>query len=101
MAAQGRAILELGEAGLSGRAPADWLAQMERAAVALAEQRRQARPIVLKETADGQGGPAQALEILDAMRWLDRGGYHTWRICNYLGGAGKPESALTDANPEE
>jgi phosphate:Na+ symporter len=96
MAAQGRAILELGEAGLPGRAPGDWLAQMERAAAALAEQRRQARPVVLKETADGQGGPAQALEILDAMRWLDRGGYHAWRICNYLGGAGKPESSPSD-----
>jgi phosphate:Na+ symporter len=63
MAAQGRAILELGETGLSGRAPADWLAQMERAAAASAKQRRQARPIVLKQTADGQDGPAHALEI--------------------------------------
>jgi phosphate:Na+ symporter len=93
MAAQGRVILELGEAGLQGRAPADWLAQVEQAAAALADQRRQERPAVLRQTADGEGEPATALEVLDAMRWLDRGGYHTWRICNYLGGDGKPESS--------
>jgi phosphate:Na+ symporter len=93
MAAQGRVILELGEAGLQGRAPADWLAQEEQAAAALADQRRQERPAVLRQTADGEGEPATALEVLDAMRWLDRGGYHTWRICNYLGGDGKPESS--------
>lgn len=45
--------------------------------------------MVLEQTADGQGVPAKALEILDAMRWLDRVGYHTWRICNYLGGGGQ------------
>lgn len=96
MVAQTRAILELGEAGLAGRAPADWLAQMERAAAVLAEQRRQERPVVLRQTADGQGDPNHALETLDAMRWLDRVGYHTWRVCNYLGGDGKPESAPAD-----
>lgn len=96
MAAQARAILELSETGLSGRAAEDWLAQVERAAAALAEQRRQERPVVLKQTADGQGGPAKALEILDAMRWLDRVGYHTWRIGNYLGGDGKTEAAPAD-----
>lgn len=92
LAAQGRNILELGEAGLKGRPSADWLAQVERAAARLAERRRQERPAVLKQTADGQGEPIKALEILDAMRWLDRVGYHTWRICNYLGGDGKPEA---------
>jgi phosphate:Na+ symporter len=93
MAAQGRVILEWGEAGLQGRASEDWLAQLEQAAVTLADQRRQGRLVVLKQTADGQGEPGTALEVLDAMRWLDRGGYHTWRICNYLGGYGHPESS--------
>ena len=96
MAAQGRAVLELGEAGLSGRAPADWLARMERAAAALAEQQGRERPAVLQQMAGGQGGPAKALEILDAMRWLDRVGYHTWRICHYLGGDSQKASAPAD-----
>lgn len=86
-------ILELGAAGLAGRAPADWLAQVERAAADLAGQRRTERPVVLRQTADGQGGPNHALETLDAMRWLDRVGYHAWRVCNYVGGDGKPESS--------
>jgi len=50
-----------------------------------------------KQTASGKGDPAQALEVLDEMRWLDRVGYHTWRIGNYLGGDGKPEKSPLDA----
>jgi phosphate:Na+ symporter len=92
MAAQVRTILELSAAGLQGKAPADWVTQVERGAAALAELRRQERPAVLRQTADGRGEPVKALEILDVMRWLDRVGYHTWRICNYLGGDGRPEA---------
>lgn len=87
----GRAILELAEAGLHGRAPAGWLDQVERQAAALADGRRSGRPLVLKQTAAAGGDPARALEVLDAMRWLDRVGYHAWRICNYLGGDGREE----------
>jgi hypothetical protein len=39
-----------------------------------------------------RGRRTEVLEVLDAMRWLERVGYHTWRISNYLGGAGKPET---------
>ncbi|HEY9170958.1 MAG TPA: hypothetical protein VI136_01595, partial [Verrucomicrobiae bacterium] len=53
--------------------------------------RRSGRPLVLKRTAAAGGDPARALEVLDAMRWLDRVGYHAWRICNYLGGDGREE----------
>jgi phosphate:Na+ symporter len=28
--------------------------------------------------------PEDILERLDAMRWLDRVGYHAWRICYHL-----------------
>ncbi|MCW5554289.1 MAG: Na/Pi cotransporter family protein [Verrucomicrobiae bacterium] len=96
LAAHGRRILELGEAGLRGSSADDWLVQVERAAAGLADLRRQERPTVLKQTADGQGEPVRALEMLDAMRWLDRVGYHTWRICNYLSGDGKPEVSPAD-----
>jgi phosphate:Na+ symporter len=87
----GREILELGHAGLHDGATPQWLAQVHQQAAALADLRRAGRPLVLKQTAEGRGDPAKALEVLDAMRWLDRVGYHTWRICNYLGGDGQPQ----------
>ena len=49
------------------------------------ELRRNERPMVLQQTATGAAAPARALDLLDAMRWLDRLGYHTWCICHYLG----------------
>jgi hypothetical protein len=37
------------------------------------------------------------------MRWLDRLGYHTWRICHYLGsdGPAKPAQAAADAQLDD
>jgi phosphate:Na+ symporter len=96
LVARTRAILELSEAGMRGATAADWLPQVEQAAASLAEQRRLERPVVLRETADGSGDPGTALEILDAMRWLDRVGYHTWRVGHYLGPDDPP-----DAGPRE
>lgn len=88
-----RELLELTEAGLHGRGPADWLERVERHARALAEIRRHERTGVLEQTATGDWPPGEALALLDAVRWLDRVGYHTWRVANYLGGEGKPETA--------
>ena len=39
---------------------------------------------MLNATSGGDYAPAEALEVLDAMRWLDRVGYHTWRLSHYL-----------------
>ncbi len=78
-------LLELAEMGLRGQAGADWLTEVERRAASLAERRRQDRPAVLAQTAAGGWAPEQALAALDAMRWLDRIGYHVWRISHYLG----------------
>jgi phosphate:Na+ symporter len=86
-----RVILEQGEAGMRGTAPADCLKQVQGKAAELVEFRRGQRPLILQQTAGGESAPALALELLDAMRWLDRLGYHTWRITNYLGGDGSPE----------
>jgi phosphate:Na+ symporter len=80
-----RAILEQGEAGLRGGAPDDWQPRLEREALDLVELRRRQRPMILQQTAGGASAPARALDLLDAMRWLDRLGYHVWRICHYLG----------------
>jgi phosphate:Na+ symporter len=99
------AVLEQGEAGLRGRsaAPDGWMARVEGQASELVELRRQERPVILQQTAGGASAPAHALELLDAMRWLDRLGYHTWRICHYLGREDKTEQPLADAgaHPDE
>jgi phosphate:Na+ symporter len=94
-----RDLLELAEAGLSQSAPDDWLAGVERMARELADLRREQRPSIFRITASGGCDPALALDLLDAMRWLDRVGYHTWRIGNYLGGDGRPELAEVGEQP--
>lgn len=78
-------MLELGKSGLLGKEERGWTMNMERKAMKLAELRRQERPLVLSQTAERQKDPALALQMLDSMRWLDRIGYHVWRICHYLG----------------
>ncbi len=78
-------LLKESAAGLRGDAAADWLARTERQAAELAAYRRNERPVILESTAGGAAAPAQALERLDAIRWLDRIGYHAWRICHHLG----------------
>lgn len=80
-----REILSLGESGLRGIAAEDWLETVETLSVTLSRLHHRARPAVLRETASGGNAPMLALDILDALRWLDRLGYHTWRICYYLG----------------
>jgi len=89
------ALIELGQSALHGRAAADWPAQLEQMAFALADLRRHARPTILLKSSGGETGPGATLAALDAMRWLDRLGYHTWRICNYVAGEGTPEPAAS------
>ncbi len=88
-----RHLLMLAAQGLRGEAPEGWLAEVEQRSLALSQERRDGRRQLLQETADGASGPAPALDALDAMRWLDRLGYHAWRLCNYLAGEGRPEPA--------
>lgn len=78
------AILTQASEGLKGSGPEAWQAKLEENASSLAEQRRQDRPLILEQTARGEWNPPQALELLDAMRWLDQTAYHTWRITRYL-----------------
>ena len=61
-----------------------WVSEVHKKSLELRELRLKARPILLKETADGKGRPSDSLEILDLMRWIDGVGYHCWRACNYL-----------------
>jgi phosphate:Na+ symporter len=81
---QCRKLLGLAREGLSGEAPADWLATLEQYALRLAEMRRDERLAILNDTATGRHAPNQAMATLDALRWLERVAYHVWRICNHL-----------------
>lgn len=85
-----REILSLTRAGLAGDAPTGWQAKLAALAHELADLRREAHPHLLRETAVGREHPARALEVLDALRWLDRVGYHSWRLYHHLGGNAQP-----------
>jgi phosphate:Na+ symporter len=50
----------------------------------LAEERRVNRPLILQQGSQNHLNPTHTLEILDAIRWMDRIVYHVWRITNYL-----------------
>lgn len=76
--------LELIHQGLLDRAPADWLSRINAQAQALADMRRDSRLGILHETAIGRRGPSDALDALDAVRWLERVTYHSSRLCYYL-----------------
>jgi phosphate:Na+ symporter len=92
-------ILEEGEAGLTRDTSTDWLAHLKQLAAELAELTRTERPLILQQTASGRFAPNVAVELLDAMRWLDRLGSHTWRICAYLGVPGNADSSPPPAAP--
>lgn len=92
-ARRAREMLLLAEDGLQGRASADWLVGMQEHAAALEQLRREERPAVIRQTADGRRQPAAALEVLDAIRWLERVVHHTWRVCSYLGREDRAEQA--------
>jgi phosphate:Na+ symporter len=77
-------VLTLARQGLLDRVSFEWLMQMEHQAQVLAELRRDERLAILRQTAHGKQSPFDALEALDAIRWLERVTYHTWRLCHYL-----------------
>jgi phosphate:Na+ symporter len=107
-----RASQEPTLAGLNQRLQADgqalrsWLAdetlpevtaRIEAASHWLAQARRDRRPQILKRTAGGELTPDAALEQIDAMNWLDRVGYHLWRIAHHLSQARTAEAAQDEA----
>jgi phosphate:Na+ symporter len=89
-----REVVNLAQAGLCGGVSAGWLGRVREESKTLAERYRRERPAVLRQTADGGWEPNEALHILDAMRWCEGVGYHTGRICNYLGTDAPPEQAV-------
>jgi phosphate:Na+ symporter len=77
-------VLVMAGEGMRGTAGEGWIDAVKQKAAELAEQRRRDRPMVMQATAISGWDPEQALLLLDTMRWLDRIGYHTWRISHYL-----------------
>lgn len=74
----------LGQPGWDGDEMVRHLAE---ASVRQAEERRLHRAWLLAETAAGKVAPDETQAQLEAMRWVDRVGYHTWRALHHLAGA--------------
>ncbi len=98
-----RSVLVQSSAVLCNQAPAAWIAALGQDATELAGLNRHTRAQVLNQAVSDGMRPDQALNVLDAMRWLERISYHTWRICNYLCGEGSPEPvpAAGDPHPDD
>lgn len=50
----------------------------------IADRRRAMRPMILQRTASGELTPAQALEQLESLQWIDKIAYHLWRSTYHL-----------------
>lgn len=75
------------------------VAALAEASAALAEQRRAHRRELL-EYAAIRLHPDEAMRQIDAMLWLDRVGYHTWRAAVHLAGEAAPIAPEAYADPE-
>ncbi|MEZ5949971.1 MAG: Na/Pi symporter [Planctomycetaceae bacterium] len=93
-------LLRLADACLCGTADSGWPARMQSLSQEIAIIRAEERKRIIEETARGMLGPAEALHLLDAHRWLDRVGHHVWRACVYLSeGQLRQEEAGTQNTP--
>jgi phosphate:Na+ symporter len=96
-------LLQKASNGLEEKLPPGWLEEVETTSAELAATRRQGRMAVLDE-ATGSLDPEETLTLLDAMRWMDRIGYHTWRICHHLTNQesnGSNGDLLSETHPDE
>jgi phosphate:Na+ symporter len=71
--------------------------EVEAVSLRVAEERRRARPRMLESTAAGDVDPERANRWLDALHWVDRMGYHTWRTFHHLHTAPNAETSIADA----
>ncbi|MDZ7343636.1 MAG: Na/Pi symporter [candidate division KSB1 bacterium] len=77
-------------------APVDHLATLS---VSLAETRRTHRLAILEETAAGRADAGDTLARLEALRWLDRLGYHIWRAVHHLADGNEDEPGVPKGMP--
>jgi phosphate:Na+ symporter len=69
---------------------------------AIAETRRERRPHLIAAAAGGELTPNEGDQILEAVRWLDRLGFHLWRAAHHLAGAEQVETqSETAPDPDE
>jgi len=85
-------VLNLAQQALRGDAELDWQNEMETLAIALAVLRDEERLKIMRQTALGLHSPAEGLNALDAVRWLERVTNHCWRACLHLA---EPKPAQT------
>jgi hypothetical protein len=79
-----REMIEAAASSLRQQTPAPKRDELQRLSIALAEHRRNERAALLEESAQGVVEPDRALHTLDALRWVDAVGYHTWRALHHL-----------------
>ena len=76
-------ILTLVHEGLDGRAQPDWQNELERKGIELSVASQAVRTRLL-ESESLQVGLAQALQLTDSLRSLERSAGHVLRVCHYL-----------------
>jgi phosphate:Na+ symporter len=79
----------------------DLIRHLKKASSRQAKSRRNQRSHRLEETAAGLIPPDEAQRQLESMRWVDRIGYHTWRIFHHLAGSPAVAETLETAVYEE
>ena len=80
---------------------AELVGRLARASAQQAETRRSHRAWMLERTAAGQVQPDEAQARLESMRWVDRVGYHTWRVILHLTASPVAEAPLRTDSFEE
>jgi phosphate:Na+ symporter len=89
------ALLRLAADGLTGRGPAGWTEQVAAAAQRIKKLNRAGRASALQQASLGQRSAQDALDTLDAMRWINRLAERVDRACHYL--AAHPATAILTA----
>lgn len=77
-------LLQVAIGGLAGAGEADWPEQVAEVARRIQQLNRTARPSVLAEASQGRRTPQNALDTLDAMRWMNRVAERVARASHYL-----------------
>lgn len=77
-------MLEHAIAEMDHHGSAEWTSEMESIAASLAGLSQEERPELLRQTASGSWSPSDAMDALDALRWLSKATNHVWRVAHYL-----------------
>lgn len=81
--------------------PVSDTAWLEQRATEVAALRRGHRPELLRRTAAGEIDPDDTLELLEAMRRIDRVMYHTWRAAAHIAAADDGVAPAPEVRPPQ